>query len=553
MKTNLDPKFVEQLAILTREVLSDEARFVSRNDQSLVTLHRQIFSKNEQLPLATLEPTERQFFNKYFYFNNNQSTPRTEVPFSDSPKDQEFFFEQLRQEFRACTYNLDRMDYLRPTFADDKAEQPTFNTDQENLLFHGVVQPILHSLEQREIDNLEKQKGGKPAKDETNNAYKGLGQKILVKGTSGQFDTVLTYDQLVEITKAQSDIAKSGLFPGDAVKQLRDFLAKRFPELHIYIDDQGNITTFQSAMGIGANGELVKGKTTMSFTEVLHEMKLRQGRELQYQAIIASKGTLALSGTNFKVGNTSQNGYDMGLNEVGDNTNAVFFVTDRQGVSARIVINTTKQRLGDPVDYQVSIYQNPAVDDLSAPKFSVAQSKPEKFQTPLLALYGQAKAVGSYDIAGAEIKPKLPGDSPKAPEYSPKPEVVSGEVEIPEDTIIGSSPQPLVPKAIGFKPVSIEGTPKFKFEIKPKVKLNPPAKISPQPSDIPVEGQAELPPQPLKRPPLPKLKSQDLAGVEVQVEEGQKKGLNKTALVAGVTLVPIAATALSSLVYILMQ
>ncbi len=553
MKTNLDPKFVARLTNLTREVLRDEARFVSRNDQTLITLHRQIFSKNEQVPLVTLKPMERQFFNKYFYFDNNPTTPRTEVPFSDSPKDQEFFFEQLRQQFRICTYNLDRMDYLRPTFADDKAEQPAFSTDQENLLFRGVVQPFLHSLEQREIDNLEKQKGGKPSKDDTNNPYKGLGQKLLVKGQSGQFDTVLTYDQLVEITKEQSEIAKKGLFPGDTVKQLREFLAKRFPELHIYIDDQGNITTFQSTMGIGANGQLVKGKTTMSFTEALHEMKLRQGHELQYQAIIASKGMLSLSGTNFKVGNASQNGYDIGLNEVGENTNAIFFVTDRQGVLARIVINTTKQRLGDPVDYQVSIYQSPAVDDPAAPKFSVDQANPDKFQTPLLALYSQAKAVGKYNVAGANFKPKFPGDSPKAPDYARKPADQPSEVQIHEDTIIGNSPQPLIPKVIGFGPTSVDGKLKFKYEIKPKVKLNPPAKASPQPSDASVVGKSEQPPQQVKRPPLPKIKSQNRGSADVDVGEGKKKGSHKLALVTGVTVMPIVTTALGSLIYILMK
>ncbi|MCC6643551.1 hypothetical protein IT411_02275 [Candidatus Peregrinibacteria bacterium] len=424
MAYQIDQQFILKLNNLIREILIDESRFVFRNDQQQAVLHDQLFTKNSIQAFASLPGEQKEFFKKYFYASGNINQPRVDVPFTDSPDDQAFFFDQIRTNIRLVTFNYDRMDFLRPSFVDAKAANPEFSGEQSELLFRSVLQPFMHGLEQRAIAQLEKEKSGKDnaETDHSNNPYAGLGQKLLVKGISGQFDTILTYNELAEIVAQQELISKQAVSPEDALKQLKEFLAKRFPDKAILLDSNGNITTFQSVIGLSAAGSLASGKTTISFSEALRELKMRQGRFLQFQSIIESKGTLGFANANFQVINangitTSLNGLSMVIDQSGEGNNAVFFVMDNQGVMARVVVDVTKSRLGEPTDLNISIYQKPEVDDPVAPKLKVTDQDLPKLKTPLLQLYANAKATGEFKPVGVEAKGPNKAEPVKAPQF----------------------------------------------------------------------------------------------------------------------------------------
>ncbi len=439
MNTPVDQKFVQKLQTLIQEVLSDEARFVSKNEQQFATLHHKIFSKVEEAPFATLQPLERESFKKYFYFGGSTNTPRPDVPFTDSEQDQAFFFDQFRTQVKNCTFGFDRMDFLRPSFTDEKAAIPTFNQNQTAFLVRGVVYPLMFSIEQREIASVEQRKSASVISgggEKSANPYEQLGEKLLVQGQSGQFDVVLTYAQLEEIALQEDQLRQQGLDQSKVVELLSEYIRERFPDLNIFLTAEGKVVTFMSATGISASGNL-NGKNAVgnpgdlptpieggqTFAELLQEMKLRQGRQLQYDALIASKGSLNLSAPVFQVSsggiNADLNGLSLELDQSGAGNNVVFFVTDRQGVSARVVVDTATYRIDGKPDYHIKIYEKPQLDSPTSPKIKLPKDQLSRLKTPLLALYRQMQAPESYtvvpDLSGVKLpesgkKPNLPAD-----------------------------------------------------------------------------------------------------------------------------------------------
>ncbi len=457
MVNQIDQQFIQKLNLLTKEVLRDEAKFYSRNDQRFSVLHNRIFSKTNQTGFAGLPEEDRKKFKKYFYIDETGTTPRQDVPFASSPEEQAFFFDQFRNQVRACTYNFERMDFLKPNFSDEKDQEPDFNGAQTDLLLRGVIYPLVHGLEQREISLVEQRKTAVAATPEAGSArtnpYEGLGDKILVKGISGEFDAVLTFDQLQEISDMEKEIRKKGLPEDQVVRLLKEYVQGRFPQL--YLDEQGKITTFLGAEGISATAlEKQKGLNLQirSVGELLTEMKARQGRKLQYQAINAGNGTLGFSAATLPLAGGAL-GYAPSLFQVnlgsgestllegmsmsvtaGGEQNAVFFLTDNQGATARISADVTEDRISGNENLGISIYDNPEKDDPNNPKIVLAQEDLPLLSIPLRPLYQRLQQTGQYrPDQGKTVIMKIPADTklPEIPETF-EPSVESG----------GQPPQP---------------------------------------------------------------------------------------------------------------
>lgn len=428
MAHQIDQQFIQKYTLLVREVLSDEAMYVSRNDQHFQKLHNYLFNKTVETPFANIPETDKELFKKYFYLGATSGQPRQDVPFADSAQDQANFFDQFRSQVKTCTYNFSRLDFLRPSFADEKAPTPTFNDYQENLLLRGVVYPLLHNLEQNEISELERQKTGRASTDQEKaaaaaNPYQNLGNKILVQGTSGQFDTVLTYAQLEEIAGEEDILRKRGLVGEPMIALLREYIAKRYPDLHIYISADGKVIPFLRGAGISASGmPVVAGGNTMTFAGMLGEMKIRLGRKMQYDAISAGKGTLGLSPVSYQVVDsagivTNMNGLTMGLDQEGQGNNTIFFVADNQGVGAKVIVNTGKDRVEGTPGFNFSIYLSPDRDLASNPKIRLEKPELPLLQTPLLALYQERKDIGEFrTVPGRPVREFLPEEG-QAPEW----------------------------------------------------------------------------------------------------------------------------------------
>lgn len=517
MSQHIDSQFIINLQNLVKEVLTDEARYVSRNDQKMAVLHNKIFSKAEETPFASLQKMDRDFFNKYFYEGGNILTPKPKTPFATSPEDQAFFFDQLHQQVKNCTYNFDRMDYLRPSYTDDKATEPAFNADQSAILLRGLIFPLIFSVEQREISSLEQKKSGgaKPEADKDKNPYGQLADKILVQGQSGEFDVVMTYAQLEEIAAQEDQLKKQGLDQATVVKLLEEYIQKRFPGLGLKLTADGKVMTFLSAAGITAGGSFggkdavggAKDLPTgipggMSFQELLKEMKMRQARKLQYDAIASSDGNLAFSPVNFQVdaGNGSKvqrNGMSVDIDQEGQGSVAVFFLTDHQGVTAKITVDTSAYRNGEPVDFRMSLYAKPEDDSPANPKLKLNQKDLPKLKTPFFVLYKQMQAPADYEVTKGKPLGAMPykASDVKAPIYNGEETEEQPAEDDVETPLVGGALLAILPSG---KVVLKDTTPK-----------------SPQGQPMPPKGFV-MPKKPILAPPQPPKKK---ISAEVPVEE----------------------------------
>lgn len=576
MAIQVDQQFIKKVQNLVQEVLSDEARFVARNEQTLASLHNHIFSKANEMPFKNMEEKDRAFFKKYFYLNNNVNTPRQDMAFTDSVDDQAFFFDQFRSQVKFCTFGYDRLDFLRPTFTDDKATAPTFNADQSALLVRGVVFPLLHSLEQREIALIEQKKTGKAVatEEDNENPYNQLADKVLVKGVSGQFDTVLTYAQIEEIAGQEDQLRKQGLPQEQVVKLLQEYITKRFPELNLYLSPEGKIITFLSSVGISASGlepvkpgaPAVPGQSVapidgaISFVELTKEMKFRQARKLQYKALIAAKGNLSFSTANFQVasaaGPVTINGLTVQLDQAGQGSNAVFFLADRQGVMAKVIVDTASYRINGKPDFHFSMYDKPEEDSPGSHKMKVKHDDLPRLNIPLKALYNQLQQSGEFsptpdkfvilkpvtavnvpivppslNASGMVPPPLLPGQMPNEGSFSmaPKPKLPTSakkplEMMGPGEPLpLGAQGGPVVEQKFVMPKLSASKVP---LPPQPKAKTEVPGEIEQPKPGVQPKIQASGSPKP---------------AVSGGISKG-KSIWSKVALVGGATAAPILGT-----------
>lgn len=459
MATNIDKLYLNNLNRLVREVLIDEAKFVAKGDTNNQNLHTQIFSKEVNTPFAKIPPEQKLTFRKYFYI---QDTPRTDVPYSESPLEQAAFFDTFRNQIRFCTYNYERMGFVLPTFkADD--DTPEFNEDQNKLLNEGVVYSLIHAQEARAIENIERQRGIEPD-SKSDNPYKKLEDKILIKGESGEFDTILTFAQIEEIAGQEEMLKGQGLPPEEAVRLLKEYINKRFPGIKPYISPEGKVITLLGSAGVSASGtageEVKNGE--MSFNELIGEMKMRQCRYLQYEMIIAGKGTLGFANGSFQVktgGETiNMEGLAVGLDQGGQGNNGVFFEGDIDGTAARVNVDTSVFRVTGKPDFHIKLYENPEEDSPANPKIRLGHPSLPLLRTPLRDLYRQLREAQDYSTAQSRpVKPPTGEEGrakrPETPEESREKHelpMTAGHVQVggPVQNLPTRQPAPPQPKTV---------------------------------------------------------------------------------------------------------
>lgn len=559
----IDQQFVQKVQNLVQEILSDESRFLSKKDAKLAPLHTNLFTKNNELPFQNIEPTEREFFRKYFYLDSNVNSPRPEVAFADSPEDQAFFFDQFRQQVKFCTYDYQRLDLLKPSF-DEKTDKITFNTDQSQLLMKAVVAPVLHSLEQREIAALEQKKSGKlPTKNDqtAENPYAELADKVLVKGESGQFDVIMTFAQLEEIAGQEAQLRAQGLTQEQVVQLLQEYINKRFPEFKIALTPEGKISTFLGASGVSASASEISAVEqkdgAISCVDLLKEMKYRQTHKMQYDALTASNYNLSFPGaSNFQVvgGSTTSflNGLTIKLDQSEQGNKAVFFLTDRQGVSAKVVVDTTEYRINGKPNFNFSLYQKPEIDSPASPKFKLTPDQLGQLKKPLLLLYKELQKTEDFDPAAEKMSFIKPATKVPPPNI-PRP-LSQNSREVPTGTTIQAAGASLPNVKTNFSPTlqqpvsSGQAQPPQPHSVGPQTGLSPSIKpklpanralLSPTPAKQEVPSQSPLKPANPLQPKQPPQKSISLETTARQAPQKSNK-YGRYALAAGLPLAGMA-------------
>ncbi len=421
MNYTQDSQFITRIQNLVRELLSDEARYVERNDSAFLRLHEGLFSNTYQSGHENLPIYQKTFFHKYFFADESLTSPRLDMPFVDSQEDQAFFFDQFHSLISHLTYNYDRMDFVLPSFPDEKAMSPVYSDTQALLLSYGIVYPCLAALEQRQMAKLEKRASG-TASDESvsisSNPYAGLGDMILLMGPSGEYDQILTYAQLVALSEKEISMNQQGL------------------------------------------------STDTRYQDLLREMKTRLGRQVQYDAIQASGYNLAPTTEDFQIINangitTTINGMMLTIDQAGQGQNAVFFLRDRQGVSARFSIPLDKLRNGEKPPLNLSIYQTPSVDSPSAPHLDIGHDEMDKLRKALLVLYAEVGKTPTFHPATGKPEKKPDGKSKDNSNDSPDPGIASliGTKPLPDTSASGRPDVPHSPEQSPPTPISVGYTP----------------------------------------------------------------------------------------------
>lgn len=552
MKYQIDQQFIAKLNRLIKEVLTDEATYLSGRDNNLAFLHEKVFSKTTSAAFSSLEEPVKQKFRKYFYLEGS-TVARTDVPFADSAEAQAFFIDNFRTQLGHATMGLARTDFVRPLI--EESGQPRFLPEQEKLILAGILHPFVHALEQEQINQIQgnKQSGqpGDPSPEK--NPYANLGSQILVLGQSGEFDTIITQNQLEDLLSQQNLYKQQGLPDLSIQKLMSEYLKARYPELKPKFTLDGKLISFTSNFGLTAeHSSSVSNTNGLDFKGLLQEIKSRQTRQIQYQAIIASKGNLGLSPLSFQVitsgGNPlSIDGLSIGLDQSGKNPNGLFFLVDQEGTLARFTTDLAENKLKGQADLKVSIYDDHQIDSPVSPKMTIPPADFPKLGTPLRTIYKQYQQSGEFDPVSGQpvfIKPAnlnkkndqkaLPSIDPSVKDSSP--------LEIPfTESATLQIPKPL---ALG---------PNFKKNPAPKGDLSLPAnsriierRVMPK---IPAgKGFESNKKAALSMPPVQSGGKKSISDQKTGVRESPsvsgstKKGISKAWIAVGSTLLPIAGT-----------
>ena len=140
----------------------------------------------------------------------------------------------------------------------------------------------------------------------------------------------------------------------------------------------------------------------VGFRELLLSLKVRQGRETQYAAILSSQGTLSFSNTSFQIIDangitTVVDGLDLLIDQGGAGNNAIFFVQDQEGQTARVTVDTSSLRLEQGTVVNFNLYADPRVDLPGGHKIQLSREQFDRLVVPLRTLYNQSQQPGDYD------------------------------------------------------------------------------------------------------------------------------------------------------------
>jgi len=270
------------------------------------------------------------------YFGQNLEKLSERVPFVGLNRrdDQLFFLNQIRNIIRSSSYNYKHLELIFPINKSEKIEGKQKNnfqfTQSQNLhIYLGMVRPTLAAMEQREIEKTKSAQSGEvpTAQSNVQNSYHNAGENMLVKGTDGKFDQVLTYSEIKELSEQIRTLRAQGQSPA----QINAFIKQSFAGVNIFVNEQGQLEIF-----LASNlhpGEKVRN--FFSIGELNRLFNIRLGHDLRGRILQNGVGNLSYSAepVGMQTSTTETANFNNGevyLDESGGGNNIFFFTTDHE-------------------------------------------------------------------------------------------------------------------------------------------------------------------------------------------------------------------------------
>lgn len=224
MKNQINQIFINKLVALTQSILTDEAKFLHHETSDSQTLNSQagiIFSDQD-----LSEQNNRNALRTRYFPLERQGV----VPFASDDQedlsDRMFYIKELRAEIREITDNYQNFGLILPesnlSSSNNQTNGYTFRGDQFTTIYK-IIFKLCHGFEQRKIEDLEKNKltaalnpsaAFAEVSQEKKSALPDLGNKILVKGVSGDFNVILTRTELEDMLQSPQRAREIALTKG---------------------------------------------------------------------------------------------------------------------------------------------------------------------------------------------------------------------------------------------------------------------------------------------------------------------------------------------------
>lgn len=391
------------------------------------------------------------------------------MPFAglDNQTEQISFLNQLKTQIRRVTYNFKNLQYIFPKpirTADSADGSPDYQYSamEKNLVLIGVVLPILHSFEQKAVDNLAAAEGQNPAttNSEQANPYQSLDQQLLVQGMSGEFDKVISYSDLQKLYTTVQGMRANNLSEDQIIQYLRSELGNR----GIRTTETGQIIPLLSGLQSADTAET--NEESLSIEQAFALLDQRMGLKIQQSILISSKGNLSLPA--FDISFFKNNGEVLALNgvdvffdasgrlssEAMPGNNFVMFFRDQNGDVALVSGNKQSYRNEDQTDFDFlisrdanKIYENDA-------GFDLAQEELDETELPLQTLLKKKNQTGEFSPEPTPQTINVPKPTNNINQTQgatastkPQDQELAGEVTVPVKTA-GVSAIPII-----FKPL----------------------------------------------------------------------------------------------------
>jgi hypothetical protein len=434
----------------------------------------------------------------------------------DNQLEQIAFLNQLKTQIRRVTYNFKNLEYIFPKelkSTDSASGQPDYQYSamEKNLVLIGLVLPVLHSFEQKTVDNLSVVDGKATTSSEQSNPYQSLDQQLLVQGLSGEFDKTVSYGDLQKLYTAVQGMRANGV----SEDKITQFLRTELGNKGIRTTENGQIIPLLSGLQSSETAEDLD--ESLSIEQAFALLDQRLGLKIQQSIVISSKGNLSLPAfdINFFKNNgevLSLNGVDVFFDASGrlssenlPGNNFVMFFRDQNGDMAMVSGNKQAYRNENQTDYDFLISLNTNQIHENDAGFALAEQDLNQTELPLQVLLKQKSQTGQYSPENppqALIIPKPSTSNPPSNAASnkgaPLEHELEGEVTLPvQKTGVSSIPVKFKPLSGPFvtSPVPSQ-TQQTKIIQKTKVILPPsgskiqqPMAKSSQPQTTPTGGQ----------------------------------------------------------------
>ncbi|MGL5830966.1 MAG: hypothetical protein ACRCZE_02335 [Candidatus Altimarinota bacterium] len=434
------------------------------------------------------------------------------APFAgiDNQSEQIFFLNQLKSQIRHLTYNFKKLDLIFPKQINAPANAPTaqpdfhYSTMEKNLVLIGLVLPVLHSLEQKEINKVSAAQGQTTTSQtsEQANPYESLDKELLVQGMNGEFNQIITYNDLQKLYIQVQEMRSNGVDQAQIIQFLRAELQAK----GIRTTENGEIIPFIS--GLQSQETSDSGEESLSIDQAFALMDQRMGLKVQQSIMIASKGNLSLPAVDINYFKNNGEtlvlgGVDVFFDSSGrlsseniPGNNFLMFFRDANGDLALVSGNKQSYRNENKTDYGFLISRDGDQIHENDPGFALADEDLDQTELPLATLLenkGQPEQFSPENIPQTIViaKPK----SNRASLQQANAPITNSETEID-----GEVQMPVNQSGLSYIPI------KFKPLTGP---LDIPRSNNPQQVTVTEKTSIKLPPsgskitQPLARAPQP--------------------------------------------------